>query len=270
MLTADIDTTRFNTVMESLHDALIGQGKDVSTLLRDEHKRLTRTIVNFTAPTPASGAKQTGELAVKKDLYSLISEAGPDLIDRVGSKYGLNNISAWSGNTHLIWDHLDPNGTQLAELHNEYRQRSSGRPYRFRKIREGEWRSRIVVEKGRREPYVKLVQSHVGRWKAKWAYGATQLGDRYPSWITRHFGYVANKSVIQFDLSSDNQFITFGGRGPNFRRDLFKIKGAMTFRARVIERRIKLIVSGYAKDVAQGIRIQTKAHKHSESTEAVD
>ncbi len=134
MLTADIDTTRFNDVMGSLHDALIGQGKDVSTLLKDEHKRLTRTIINFTPPIPATGAKQRGELAVKKDLYSLISEAGPELIDRVGSKHGLQNIDDWTsgvgGKTHILWDHLDPNGTNLTELHNLYRDSGTGKPQR--------------------------------------------------------------------------------------------------------------------------------------------
>ena len=135
-----------------------------------------------------------------------------------------------------------------------------------------EWRARIVVEKGIRQPYVDKIKSHVGRWKAKWAYAAAQLGDsKYPQWIARHFGYVSSNTVFQADLASETPFIVFGGRGPNFAQDKSKINGAVKFRVQTILKRIKLVVSGYAKNVADGIRIQTQAHKHKpEAEETVD
>ncbi len=262
IITVDVDTSKFEAALEAVANALVGDGKDVQNLLVDEHRKLTRTIVNFTPPIPASGARQFGELAVKKDLYSLISEAEPALIDRIGSKYGLKDIDTWTaspgGKVHVLWENLNPSGSNLADLHNWYRNASTGRPGR-RRSRLGEWRSRIVVEKGIREPYVNLVQSHVGRWKAKWAYAAAQLGDKYPAWISRHFTHVASKSKFEMNLDDKNKvFIAFGGRGPNFARDMDKINAAIKVRVKAILDRVKLILSGYSKDVAQGIRPKAK------------
>src|SRR5947207_7817995 len=108
IISVDVDTSRLNVVLSDLQKALIGQGKDVSTILKDEQRLLTRTIVNFTPPIPAKQARQRGELAVQKDLFSLISEADTRLIDRIGSKYGLKDIDAWrttpGGKQHLIWE----------------------------------------------------------------------------------------------------------------------------------------------------------------------
>ena len=53
----EIDTSRLNATLESLREALVGQGKDVSTILVDEQRKLTRTIVNFTAPIPSTNAR---------------------------------------------------------------------------------------------------------------------------------------------------------------------------------------------------------------------
>ena len=120
-----------------------------------------------------------------------------------------------------------------------------------------------MVEKGQRDIYIKQVQAHVGRWKAKWAYGAAQLGDRYPAWISRHFGELGNKARFQANLTGDKPFIVFGGSGPNFAKDRDRIKSAIAFRIKAITRRIKIVASGYAKEVAQGVRIKAQAHKQN-------
>ncbi len=271
MITVDVDTTKLNEALATLSVVL---GKDMVTILKEEHLRLTKTIINFTPPTPKTGAKQIGEFAIKKDLYSLISEASPELIDRVGSKHGLRNIDDWgtaaNGDRYrILWENLDPTGTRLADLHNQYRNPRTGRPRR-RKSVDGEWRARIVVEKGQREPYIKLVQANVGRWKAKWAYGAAQLGGRFPAWITRHFGYVANRSLFRFDLSSENPYIAFGGSGSNFRKNIAAIKGAITFRKDAIMRRAGLAIRNYSKDWASGMKAQTAAHKSRAESEEED
>ena len=275
IISVDVDTSRLNVVLTGLREALIGQDKDVSRILVDEQRLLTRTIVNFTPPIPSKQARQRGELAVQKDLFSLISEADPRLIDRVGAKYGLKDIDTWrttpGGRQHLLWENLNPSGSNLDALHNSYRYPGTGRPKRMKGSNPAEWRARIVVAKGVRQLYVDKVKSHVGRWKAKWAYAAAKLGDKYPNWISRHFSYVSSNTVFQSDLQNENPFILFGGRGSNFAQNKAQIQGAVRFRVQTILKRIKLVVSGYAKDVAQGIRVQTQAHKHkAEAEETVD
>jgi hypothetical protein len=274
MFPVEIDTRKLNEVLHDLREALIGQGKDVSTILQDEHRRLTRTIVNFTPPIPSKGAQTIGEKAVRNDLKALISEAGPGLIDSIGAQYGLKDIDAWrtqkGGKTmRLLWDNLALNPAMLPELHNQYRNHL-GRIPKMPNLGSGVWSSRIVVEKGRRDTYIAQVQSHVGRWKAKWAYGAAQLGDRYPAWITRHFGHIASKATFRPELTGDKPTITFGGSGPNFAQDKGKIQGAIKFRVKAITNRIKIVASGYAKEVAQGVRITTQAHKHNQPVEEIN
>jgi len=275
MISVDVDTSRLSTVLFGLETALLGQGKDVSTILVDEQRMLTRTIVNFTPPIPVKQARQRGERAVQADLNSLISEAPPGMVDRIGSKYGLKDIDTYrttpGGRQHILWENLNPSGSNLEELHNSYRRPGTGRPQRLKGTSLNEWRARIVVDKGVRQPYIDKVKSHVGRWKAKWAYAAAQLGDKYPQWIARHFGYVSSNTVYQADLSSANPFILFGGSGSNFAQNKSKVQGAVNFRVQTILKRIKIVVSGYAKNVAQGVRIETQAHKTKpEAQETVD
>jgi hypothetical protein len=269
-----LTSERLTEAMESLREAMIGAGKDCANILRDEHKMLTRTIVNFTAPTPAAGAKQLGEQAVARDITKLVSEASPELVDKVGSKYGIQDVHAFvtkqdGSKLEILWQHLDPTGARLSEYHQMYRD-SRGRVRNY-KPAPGVWDSRVVVPKGVRDPYIKLVQQRVGRWKAKWAYAAAQLGDRYPGWITRHFPKVSGDSFYEANLEGENPSITFGGRGPNFRRNLSNIQGAVKFRAKAILRRAHLMVNGYRQDIARGMRAQANAHKHrAEQVESVD
>lgn len=264
MVPVEIDTSKLNVVLNDLREAMIGNGEDVSKLLQQEHKLLTRTIVNFTPPLPATGAKQIGEKAVKRDLHSLISEAPADLIDEIGSEHGLTNIDTYRTlkvkNVHLLWDRIVPNPQMLPEIHNRYRNKRGRIPI-VPGFGGGVWRSRVVVEKGQREPYVKQVQSHVGRWKAKWAFAAAQLGDKYPSWIARHFGDIASKARFQHQLKGVTPFILFGGSGPNFAQNKSKINAAVKFRVMVLKRRIKLVISNYAKQIANNIRVSSQAHK---------
>src|SRR5438552_12436666 len=126
MITPVLTTDRLTEAISSLREAMIGAGQDCANILRDEHKMLTRTIVNFTPPTPAANAKWLGEMAVARDISKFVSEAEPELIDKIGSKYGIENINTYvtkSDGTRLpiVWDHLDPTGARLNEYHQLYR-----------------------------------------------------------------------------------------------------------------------------------------------------
>lgn len=277
MTSVTIDDTRLNAAMDGLYNALVGDGKDVTNLLVSEHRKLARTIANFTPPSPpVSGSRQRGEEAVKADLYSLISEATPELLDKVSASYGVKDISGTYvttkdiGRTELVWDNIVRDVSQLPEIHNTYRD-TKGRVPR-RKSVQGQWRARVIVPIGMREEYVRQVQAHVGRWKAKWAVSAFLLGDtKWPKWISQHFDYVKSHVTFEPHLGGDtSQWITFGGRGPNFRANVHHIQGAVKLRVRAIRDRIKIIISGYAKDVAQGVRARTRAHETDGTDEAVE
>jgi len=272
MLTIHVDSQRLNGALDGLRQAMIGRGQDISNILVQEQKLLAITIVNFTPPSagqsttsakmPSAAHQKTGEDAVKNDLYSLISEANPAFLDKIATKYGVRSVnthvaSQEKGKTHLIWDNIDLNGADLPRLHAEYRNRRGRIPKQ--KGRRGEWKSRVVVPYGKRDQYVKQVQARVGRWQAKWALAASQQGAKFPAYISRHFSSVADKSYSIWTLNDTNgPSVMFGGRGPSFARQLDKIRDAIRVRTGAIVRKTKLIISGYNKDIAAGMKPKRK------------
>src|SRR3954466_11796173 len=118
MITAEVDSSRAVGALESLSDAL---GVDASVLVRDETRRLCRTITNFVPPLKSRhGSPQaTGQHAVERELKNLFSEASPHLIDEIGSKYGIRDISTAyvteKTGTHLNleWGAIDPTGERM-------------------------------------------------------------------------------------------------------------------------------------------------------------
>ncbi len=258
---------------------MVGQGEDVSNILIDQHRLLTKTVVNFTPPSllnAGGGAhgqdRKRGEDAVQRDLYALISEARPQLLDRIGSQFGLRNIDTYittrnKEKIHLLWENIDPSGSRLKELHNRYRNPRTGRPWRQAPSAKGEWKSRIVVTAGTRAAYVKEAQSHVGRWKAKWALAAVRLGwDKCPGWISRHFGQ--DGAVFSADLKNPGEpFILFGCIGPNARKNIDSIKAAVQTRTKAMALRAQLVCSAYAKDVAAGMKPKPHAKEFADETE---
>lgn len=267
MISVTIDSSQLNHQMDNLYNAMFATNfGDISNLLRDETKYLIRTIVNFTPPLRKEGGKENSKIVIRDDLYSLISEAPQDMIDRFSATYGTANIDAYhtkkDGRKERVkWDLIVQNVGNLPELHDTYRG-ARGRPKRMKKS-QTQWISRLVVPVGARDPYVEQVQKKIGRWKAKWALtGKEKCGDdKYPKWITQHFESVRGKSFSFSEFDIENPQITFGGSGPNFRDNIDRIRDAMKLRTRVIGDRIKLMWSGYAADMAKSIRIAANAHK---------
>ncbi len=266
---------RLTLALDAYRNALIGAGKDVSEILKQEHRLLCRKIVNFTPPLPQSSAKVSGELAVKKDLYSLISEAPEPMLRRLEMQSGTMDIDAWDTvggrRRHLVWKNIVTNPSELEALHGTFKN-SRGRVPREKNSEKDVWRSRIVVPVGMRDPYVRKIQSRVGYWKAKWAYGAAQLGDtKYPAWITRHFAYVKKDSFITDNSAAEQRpSIEFGGRGPNFRRDMGRVNDAIQSRVKSIISKVKLVLSDYAADTVAGILAKPTAKRHETAVEEVD
>lgn len=275
MISCKIDTGRLILGLDSLRDALIGNGQDASTVVEDEARRLARTIVAFVPPIArGKAAKQIGEGAVERDIKNLVSQAKPSLIDEVGSKYGVRDIraayvtEATGTKLNLQWDHLDPTGARLPEFHLQYRD-SSGRIPKIKK-RPGVWNARVVVPFGVRDDFIKKMQGHVGHWKATWAKAGARLGDKYPSWIARHFNSSLGIANIEGLSNRQAPSVTFGSRAGGNSRIQARVQAAVRARAKAIARRVKLILSGYNRDLAKGMRAQARAKDYREPQEAVE
>jgi hypothetical protein len=262
--TTEVDATRLQSVLFDLQDALGQSGKpaDISEIVRDETRRLIVEIVKDTPPQ----TKAIGEAAVVRDINSLFSGAEPGLIDAVVSEHGAYNVDTYITNksgdkVHLKWDRIDPTGEQMARLHNAARNNRGG-INRGKKVQDA-WAARVVVPNDSKAAYMKEIVSHVGRWKASWADTAMALGvQNIVSWIKRHVGGgKSNAGFHKLDGLMDGSFpvVTFGSRAPGVGRQAGVIQSAIRIRSQAIVRRTKLIVSGYAKDIAQGMKIQNKA-----------
>lgn len=270
-----IDLSRFQSAMNGIADALVGTNGDAEELVKGEAKRLSTQITNFTPPIKSKwgNARTSGEMAIKSELYSLFSESEIPLIDTIGSEHGVKDINAWitkkgGEKENLQWANLDPMGDRMAAFHKQYRNRA-GKVPKMKAAGAGIWRARVVVPIGSREPYVKNIQRRVGRARASMALCAARLGKNFPSWISRHFGQgLANIAVLDMSSLSNNSrpSITFGSKAPGIYRIADRVQAAVNSRARAMVKRTKLIISGYNKDVAAGIRAQ----RHAKRTEPAE
>jgi hypothetical protein len=269
----ELDTSRLNRALGDVLDALMGRGdlSDARELLRQEGKLFTRQAIRFTPPK----SRQQGEQAIERELGSLFSEADQHTLDEIGSKHGLHHIDAYlalrgggKGNVvHLQWENLDPTGERMQEYHNAYRNARGRVP--LRKQRKGMWASRVVVPKGMKEPYIERVKKHVGRWKASWCKLAGVLGVNVPSWIAAHVS-ASNPRAIG-DISGLHHgpvpTLVMGSRAPGVAGQDHAVRSALDVRAKSLARRAKLIVSGYSKDLAAGMRPGSRRLQEPRDTE---
>lgn len=273
--TIDIDMTGLNRAIASLHEVLPGDSAD---LLRDETRRLGRQIMNFTPPFRSGGgagaARKVGEEAVRRNLISMFSEVEPGLIDKIGSEHGTTNVDTWiKGKSdqpiRLRWDSLDPTGERTFERHQKARNHV-GRVTKGRKRVQGIWSVRAVVPKGTLPKYIKRTQARVGRHKATFALVVAKLGGKVPSWLSRHFAKLGSLAVANIEGLKDgnNPTVTFGSRAPGNARIAQRARDAVRARTKAIERRIRLIVSGYNKDIANGYKARRKVKTGSSAIES--
>jgi hypothetical protein len=263
MFTAELDTTKLNERIFELRDAIAGQGGDVSTIFEDESRLFLKQVIRLTPPK----TRQQGEAAVTRDIGKLFTGVNEEMLNLIGSEHGVTNIDAWitsatGSHIELDWRRIDPTGDGMAEFHNRNRD-SRGRAYNLKRQKSLKWYSPYVVSFGDLAKYREKIKSHVGRRKAAWAKSFTALGGKVTNWIGRHMN--GAKGEFHHSTNPEHPSITMINRAPGIGQDLHFVRGAMRVRQEVIRRRIKLIVSGYSSDVANGMKIRRKAHKTAES-----
>jgi len=264
MISCSVNVDRLVLQLDALRDATQADNWEV---LKEETRALSTTLVNFVPPLRANGEpRKVGENAVERDIKNLVGEASPEFLDDIGARYGIVDIDAWltkdgGAKLNLKWDHLDPSGARLEEYHRSYRDRDGRIPKVKGQYGESKWKARVVAPPGARDQLIAAKKARVGRWKASWAFAAFELGASFPNWLSRHFGTLNELAVFDARYDAKSPTITFGSRaGGNFRiaKDLnqgFKV------RINAIKKRLELMASGYAKDVAAGIRIARKANQ---------
>lgn len=262
-LTLSVNHDRLILQLDALKEATQADSWDI---VKDETRALSKTMVNFVPPLKANGdPKIIGEGAVERDIKNLISEASPEFIDEVGSRYGIVDIDAWitqkdGTRLNLQWEHVDPTGARLDEYHRSYL--VQGRVPKVKgQFSKGRWKSRVVAPPGARDSLIERKKLNVGRWKASWAFAAAELGATFPRWLSRHFGVLNDVAIFEPHYDAKSPTITFGSRAAGNFRIQSDLRTAFNVRIKAIRNRIKLIASGYSKDVSSGIKIARKANQ---------
>ncbi len=270
-MSLEVDMSKALHDLAGLKDSEVG---DMREIVFGEGGRTITAIVKRTPPLGVggknAGAKQAGEAAIQKELGSLFSGAEPKLIREVSAKHGWQDIDGYielENKTPLqvIWDHLSVDGSDMEALHKQYRNNRG--KVRVTKSGRGRWRARVVVPTARKNEYIRRVQKRVGRWRASLAKGLPALGKSVPSWISRHFASVQGIAILDTSRLNSPLFpsIVFGSRAPGCGDPGFRQRchGVIVDRIKAVRRRIKLVQSGYSKDVAQNMR----PRKHAKETD---
>jgi coproporphyrinogen III oxidase-like Fe-S oxidoreductase len=128
-----------------------------------------------------------------------------------------------------------------------------------------------MVSRSAFKNFANYVISHVGRMKASWVANAIKIaqrklqGEQYsaPEWIARHInGNTTPKSICNLEglNGKDYQTLTIGSSSIGNSRQVENVQRAVKARERKVSERLKLVLSGYSKDVAKGIRIKRHSH----------
>mgnify|MGYP001617669579 FL=1 len=284
MITAEIDTSGLTVRLNELQAALIGQGQsgDMRVILKDEARFAVGTLIRDTPPQTLN----QGRTAVRRDLGKLfrapigkskMMAPGGDLMARAeeytseGPMALFNRADAGgrrkrpidylleymqAGNVAAIGNMFkrmgilgEPRNMTLLDMaaHHRSHRHSRGRVGRVP-------RTGILMPLRGLGKYIALTMKRVGRMKAGWAPAMLSLGGKLPSWVRNHATTNPPGYVIDQMASANNPSITVANNADGININVGKrVRGVLRERERAIRLKIELVVSGYARDVANGI-----------------
>lgn len=248
MINATVDISGLQQTLGALQRAT---GKDSQTIVRDECRLLAMQISKLVGPNP----RQALERRIERDVRSSLLATAPNIDPQHQGTGDIRWIS--SGPRFLVGvpKALRPpsNVEGIQKIIREKRGKAS-----IEISRRGRQRvyisNRAVITKAQVQQAVRQIKQRVGRFKASWAQTAAQLGEgSIPQWISRHFPTPKNR-LINLSNLEDKPSIIFGSASPGARRFSSLIQAAVKIRAKIVATRVRLILSGYRKDIARGIR----------------
>ena len=280
--TATVDATRFNDQIARVHSALIGAGKmgDAATVVEDETRRFLKQVMRFTPPKSLA----QGRKAVARDIRRAMTPVDPEFFTNPELKHRIRAILSQGYDTvtttRTNFGSIKPSERQKAartsafvalsglignangwkkwkvrhfdrSLHTKARD-NRGRVNRTKRV--------FVMEAGAHKKYVREVQSRVGLMKSGWAPALRSVGGagEIPSWVARH---TRNPGFVVNNLGNSSPSVTVGNVAKGVGQIQHFVRGALNARVNAMRRNIRLILSDYSKDVAQGMRVTRKARR---------
>ncbi len=259
-----------------LRNALIGQGGDVSTIVRDESKRLAVEIANVSKPKDRKKTADRIEGSVRSKFLAVGHEQTD--FDANTGKEGHTGVKWYRCDEHFLFG-----VARNSDMRKANPQTVSNIYYALKKV-QGKTRvvvdfknprrrqrvaisTRIITSKSVLRKAISIVQKGIGRLPASWFATAKQLDSSLVAagWIERHIhGNRTNRSITDMTGLNhlDKPTMTFGSRAAGASHFDRAINHAVHVRQEKVAARLRLVLSGYAKDVAQGI----KAKRHAKES----
>jgi len=208
-----------------------------------------------------------GRRAVARDIKKILGGASEELIRRAidwhgGEDHVHQHLKRKDGSTFLIeWNHTQLGSEGIEghhQRHRDKRGRVSTAGDRDRTI--GRWKARDkwIVPHNVRANYIKSKQANVGKLKAGWMPSIRRFHGKAPAWVRKH----NPRGSAQFlgARTNDVRAIMTNNAAGAAGMDRF-MKQVLRIRLSAMMRKLRLIQSGYAKDFARNMRIQTRARR---------
>lgn len=257
--TVTIDDTRFQEQLQRLADVV---PIDAQTLIKDEARLFLKQAIGLTPPK----TRAQGEQAIRDDINRVLTGANEDFL-----LYEFANqasVDQWFTNrkgekVHAQFDHLDINGRGAKSWHERNRNARGRIPSGMKSgSKQGEnWKASYVVSYAAKAAEIARSIAKVGIRKSGWAASYIFVGGKtLPDWVKRHM--YRNAGDVQGNLDSQSPWLLMSSHAPGCLGDERILTNTFRARGEAIGKRIRLIVSGYSKDVQQKIKIQ----KHARAT----
>lgn len=261
-------------MVNAIGNALVGTGGDASEVVKDESRLLAMGISKVAQP---KNRKKTGERIARsfESKFKALSEdqTQGDHLGKPGST-GVRWYRADSKFLYGVAPDSDMRQASAETLLNIY--------YHTKKI-EGKTRivvdfnhprkqqrvaitTKVTVKKSTLNRAIAIAKLAIGKLPASWFATAKKIKPALvaPQWIERHIkGNKTTKSITDISRMAipESPSITLGSRAVGVSKFSRPIQFAIDLRAKKMNARLNLILSGYSRDVASGIRAHRHAHK---------
>ena len=289
MANATETTVDLNGLNFSLKSLVAVLGVDAKDIIRTEAGQLAADIANGLGPKSISKGSKSIKASVKKRFFPLKDGITPfhgvqsgkksiEWIFATKRKAFKSVVGADRGDIRLsqsaaqLMKSTKRFEGQAWQKLGELTKQSVIKRGKKKGLTRGTWYAnkinRIVVTTQAFKDIIAIGDAKIGQAKASFAYTANRLmngAKRFPEWVTRHFNSRAGGKAFMFDnglLNKMNPTVSFGSKAKGVvsnEKMRQVISGAITYRTKMLAKKVKNVLNGYAYDKRTGQTFKPKA-----------
>lgn len=243
--TVTIDTSGLEAQLRSLRNAL---GADARFIIKDEGRMLLLQCIKLTA----AKTKKIGEASVARTLERVFNPWDISAIKDPKFQKEFRKIKDDQIEATKLFQRITGTHKEVKPFSKEFHRANVSQRGTSRKT------NVVTLDVRAFKAYQKETQSHVGRMKAAWLPALAACGGEIKTpFVTRHPLSMV-KGTVQNNMDSDSPSMEVRNFARGVGRYAGVVKSAVNIRAKKIKERVRLILSGYSKDVKAGIRARSR------------